>query len=143
MISINATLVVQVGQFLILTFVLNRLLFKPILKLIHERNAHIEKTKNQISDLELKAERLRQQCSAIEDAVRKRGAAKRSQLKGEALSQAKERISDSRRQAAALRADADQAADDEIARARPSLPREALLLAEDIIEKVIDRRTKA
>ncbi|MDH3929772.1 MAG: hypothetical protein OEV22_17720, partial [Deltaproteobacteria bacterium] len=41
MIEINLTIVIQVLQFLILIFILNRLLFKPISQVMTERKAKI------------------------------------------------------------------------------------------------------
>ena len=44
MISINATLIVQVIQFLIFVFILNRLMFRPLLKVIDEHHQGVRGT---------------------------------------------------------------------------------------------------
>ena len=42
MVEINLTIVIQVVQFLILVFILNRILFKPISRAIEERDGRID-----------------------------------------------------------------------------------------------------
>jgi len=51
MISINATLVVQIINFLILIWILNWLLFKPIFRIIEEREKVVEDSKAKTSRL--------------------------------------------------------------------------------------------
>ncbi len=52
MISINATLVVQIVNFLILIWILNRILFRPIFKIIDERENFIASSKADIERIE-------------------------------------------------------------------------------------------
>ena len=56
MISINATLFVQVINFLIIVFILNKILFKPILKSLAERDNLIEGSKVRAIELKQKGE---------------------------------------------------------------------------------------
>lgn len=55
MISINATLVVQIVNFLILIWILNRVLFRPIFKIIDERENIITSSKVDIERIEAEA----------------------------------------------------------------------------------------
>ncbi len=55
MISINATLVVQIVNFLILIWILNRILFRPIFKIIDEREDFIASSKADIERIEAEA----------------------------------------------------------------------------------------
>ena len=55
-ISINATLFVQVINFLIIVFILNKILFKPILKSLAERDNLIEGSKVRAIELKQKGE---------------------------------------------------------------------------------------
>ena len=56
MISINATLFVQVINFLVLIWILNRLLFRPLFKIIDERHKVINETKAKVSKIQLDTE---------------------------------------------------------------------------------------
>lgn len=55
MISINFTLVVQVINFLVLMWLLNRILFRPIFKVIEEREGFILTARRDVARLEKKA----------------------------------------------------------------------------------------
>ena len=140
MISINATIVLQVVHFLILAFILNRLMFQPILKLIRERAAYIEKTKNDTKNLEDESNRLQHDYLAREKGERNRATLKRSQLRGEGMIEAEKYLSKSREEVVSLRKEAEEKAKRESEKTRPSLEHEAAVLAEDIIERLIGRR---
>lgn len=57
MISINATSVIQVINFLILIWILNKFLFKPIFRILDERASLLDDTKNRIEVLQEEAEK--------------------------------------------------------------------------------------
>ena len=59
MININETLIVQLINFLVLLFILNKLLLQPVLKLIGERDAFKFQAKNDIKDIEARIEALK------------------------------------------------------------------------------------
>lgn len=140
MISINATLVVQVIQFLILMFILNRIMLKPILRIINERSEHISTSKDGIENLESEVMRLKEEYSLKENSARKNAALERSQLLSDGLKEAEEFINDSRKEVALLRETAEKKAENELNISRPLLNDEAVELAGEIIEKVIGRR---
>jgi F-type H+-transporting ATPase subunit b len=56
MISLNATLIVQVVNFLLLMWILNRLLFGPILKSLGEREGRIKRHQENMKDLASRAQ---------------------------------------------------------------------------------------
>lgn len=143
MISINATLVVQIIHFLILVFILNRLMIQPILKKIEDRKEYIEKTKGEINDLELETEQLKKKFISEQVNARKNAFLLRDELRSQAVGQTEEYLRGSQEKAASLRADADSHAEKEIEKTQPLLPGEAATLAEEIIERVIGRRIAA
>lgn len=143
MISINATLVVQIIHFLILVFILNRLMLQPILKKIEDRKEYIEKTKGEIIDLEQETERLKKTFFLEQVNARKEAFSLRDELRSQAFIQSGEFHKDSQKKAALLRATADSEANKEIEKTQPLLPGEAASLAEVIIERVIGRRIAA
>ena len=58
MINLNATLVVQVILFLITLFFLNRLLIRPIMKVVQNRTRFFQETEDKILSLEKETEEL-------------------------------------------------------------------------------------
>ena len=63
MININATLVVQIILFLITLFFLNRLLIRPIMKVIQNRTRFFQETEDKILSLEKETEELKRRFS--------------------------------------------------------------------------------
>ena len=140
MISINATLVVQVIQFLILVFILNRLMFRPILKLIKDRSEYIEKTRNEIKNIEVDTVRVRDEYLLREADARKEANRERNRIRDAGFANAEEFLNDSRKEVTSIKAEADDEAEEQVSKARPLLQDEAEVLAQVIIERVIGRR---
>lgn len=140
MISINATLLLQIVHFLILVFILKRLLFRPILKVVDEREQHFESTKNQIHNIEQEAVRLRDEFHKREIGARKDAAKERVELRSNGLAQVEELYTEARNQVLSIRAEADQEAQTEIKKTKPFLRDEATILVDEIVEWVIGRR---
>jgi F-type H+-transporting ATPase subunit b len=141
MISINATLIIQIIHFLILLFILNRVLFRPILKLIRDREDYYENTKQSIVDIEQETERLRRELIERQMEARKEATKERSQLKAEGVSKAEKVMDASRTQGASLRSKADDEVHQELKRAQPFISDEAKRIAEEVMQNVIGRRT--
>jgi F-type H+-transporting ATPase subunit b len=140
MISINATLVVQVIQFLILVFILNRLMFRPILRLINKRKEFIDQTKNEIEKIILDTKRVRDEYVMREAHARRDAAKERVRIRDEGIASAEEFLDSSRNEVTSIRTEADNAAEEQINETRPFLQGEAEVLAEEIMERVIGRR---
>jgi F-type H+-transporting ATPase subunit b len=140
MISINATLVLQVVHLLLLVFILNRLMFKPILKLVDERTGYLEKSKTEIRDLESEAERFKREYLSLERQARKKASSESLELKKAGVAQVETMIDESQEEVASIRRESETKIESEIEKARPSLQGEATVLAEEIVERLIGRR---
>lgn len=140
MISINATLVLQVIHFLVLAYVLNRLMLQPLLRLINERTEYIANTKTEIENLEKETVLLRDEFLAKETEARVEANKERARLRSMGISEAEELINNSKKKVASMRAEADQEADKEYNKTQSLLDGQAAVLADEIIEKVIGRR---
>ena len=140
MISINATLVLQVVHFLILVFVLNRILFRPVLKLTRERTEYIKTTQHEIENLELETEELRNKHISLQNEARKNATIERTQLRALGITEAEKLVNSSRQEVSTIRAEADKEAERELEKSLPMLQGEAVSLAEVITEKMIGRR---
>ena len=142
MISINATLLLQIIHILILVFILNRILFRPIQGIIQKREDQLLKEKDDIKHLEEEADRLKNQFKEQQISARKDAALERGKLKEAGSGEAGEFIEASRKEAATIRAKADEVAENELEKAKPFLPKQSTLLAEDIVERLIERRAE-
>lgn len=140
MISINATLFVQVIHFLLLTFILNRLLFQPIMKLIDERTGHIARTKEEIKQIEVKIEDLKQEFVSRQNDARKDAARQRSEIRGEGIVAAEEFLTVSRKEVSSIKTKATEEVVAEVNKTQPQLEDQAATLTDVITEKIIGRR---
>ena len=140
MISINATLVIQVIHFLILVYILNRLIFRPILRLMDERDGHIEKTKKRVDEALDKTEVLKESCVSRVHEARNDATRERTELRETGIAETKELLERFKEKTAVIRAETDKEAEKEIAMARPLMHDQVIVLAEGIIEKLLGRR---
>ena len=140
MININATLVVQVILFLITLFFLNRLMIRPILRVVHKRSEVFQETRDQILALETETEDLKRRFSQLQKDAKKHAFSESDQLKKAGNTQAGEYLDQSKDEAASIRANAEAKAEAEKQRERPLLKDQATLIAGEIVEKLIERR---
>jgi F-type H+-transporting ATPase subunit b len=143
MVSINATLVFQVIQLLVLIFILNRILFRPILKLTIERDSFLEKSKLDMRNMESEVERLKKVFLSKEADARKRASREGVDLKNAAMVEVEKMMDESSMSAVSIRAEAEQIARRQLETTRPLLEGEAKILADDIVNRVIGRRLEA
>jgi len=140
MISINATLVIQVIHFLILVYILNRLIFQPILKLMDERDGHIEKTKKDVDEALDKTEVLKERCVSQVHEARTDATQERTELRETGIAETKELLERSKEETAVMRAETDKETEKKIEMTRPLMHDQVIVLAEGIIEKLLGRR---
>jgi len=139
MVEINLTIVIQVIQFLILVFIVNRLLFKPIGQVVSERQQKIasweEKTQNLQETARLNLERYEQQLT--EERLKARES--QEQLTTELKEKEDEKIKAVSEKAALIVAETQQAMEQERERLRAELRQQAKELSQMLAEKVLGR----
>ena len=140
MISINATLILQVIHFLILTFILNRLMFRPILKLIDERTRYIEKTKEEAESIEWETRQLNRKAVTMEKDTRKNAVEERFRMQREAKEMSEKIFNDTRKEVSVIRDEVIDEIEEKVQKAQESLYREAVVLADEITQRFLDRR---
>ena len=140
MININATLVVQVILFLITLFFLNRLLIRPIMKVVQNRTRFFQETEDKILSLEKETEELKRRFSQLQIDARKDAFLESDRLKKSGNTQAGEYLDQSKNRAASIRAEGEVKAEAEKEKERPLLKDQAAVLSGDIVEKLIERR---
>jgi len=140
MISINATLILQVINIIILILILNRLMFRPILKLTRERVEYFRSTKSEIKELELETQRLKEEFVTVQRDARKTASQEAGQIRGTGITAAEEHVAESKKVVASIRDDAEKDAEKESAKTKPFLHDEAVTLADEITERLVGRR---
>ena len=140
MININATLVVQIINFLILMFILNRILLGPIRNIIERRSRKIEDEIIQLGNLQQETKDLIEKCKSIEKKARKKASDKSNLLKNEASEKADDIFNKAKDEINGIREETDRKIDSKIEEASRSLKKFAADLAEELTEKVIGRR---
>ena len=139
MVEINLTIVVQVIQFLILVFILNRLLFKPIGQVLAERQQKItsweEKTQNLQETARLNLEKYENQLT--EERLKARES--QEQLTRELKEKEDENIKAVSEKAALIVAETQQALEQERERLRVEPRQQAKELSQILAEKVLGR----
>jgi len=140
MIEINLTIVIQVLQFLILMFILNRLLFKPISQVMAERKAKInaweEKTQKLQESARVKLEKYENQLREERAQAQER----QEQLTKELKKKEEENLRTVSEEAAGLVASAQRAIVEETERLRLELRQQAVELSQILAEKVLGRK---
>jgi F-type H+-transporting ATPase subunit b len=143
MISINATLLIQLIHFLLLLFIMNRLMLQPLLKVIREREAYTENTKSEIKDIEVKIGQLKEQFIAKENGARKDAAQERTDIMSVGMNEADGFLNKSREEVSSIRQQAEKEVEAEVSKTQPLLADQASSLVSGIMEKIIGRRIEA
>lgn len=143
MISINATLLVQLIHFLLLLFIMNRLMLQPLLKVIREREAYTVNTKSEIKEIEVKIGQLKEQFIAKENDARKDAARERTDILNVGLNEADGFVNKSREEVSVIRQQAEKEVEAEVTKTQPLLADQASTLVSGIMEKIIGRRIEA
>ena len=142
MISINATLLLQIIHFLILVFILKRLLYKPIMKLMDERVQYVEEAKVKIANIETETAELVDRCIAMEKSARSEAGDENAKMKKEANTMAEQIFEETRKEVASIKEKAHQEIADQIEIAKELLSKEAQIVSDTITEKVLSGRAQ-
>ncbi len=140
LISINETLILQIISFLIFLFIINRIMFRPVRKVMNERESYIENIQKDIVAAENQFEDLTNQIQAQEKAVRNEAFAQKEQLEASGGQQAAEILASTREEINTLRTEAQKEVDARISEARKHAQKESEKLAPKIIETVLYRK---
>ncbi|MGD8963164.1 MAG: ATP synthase F0 subunit B [Desulfobacterales bacterium] len=139
LISINETLIVQMISFLIFLFIINRIMFRPLRKVMDERKSHIDRIQQDIDNAHSEYEKLTDQIWERENDARNEASELRQQLTAKGQQQAAEIMASNRKEISALKTEAEKAVDHQIATARKNVQMEAENLSNQIIATVLHR----
>lgn len=139
MIQLNFTLFIQLINFLALLFILNAILYKPIMAKMREREAQIRKDKEKALELE---QEVREQEKQHQDALaksRQTAAQEKAVLLAEAKAKEAAFLEKARVEASRIVDDMKASIQAEVGEARKTLKAQMTPLAESITQKILGR----
>lgn len=137
MISINATLILQILQFLVLVHVLNRLMIRPIRKVAADRTIHIREIETEAASLRDEAAALGNRSVVLEDDIRRQAVETGAQLRREATVLSRRILGDAGKECDLIRHRAEEEMEKQMARAREALPALAADIVDDMMGKIL------
>lgn len=135
----DITLLVQMGLFLILMFVLNILLYKPILSIIERRKKQLEESENEIK---LFNESVEKRVAEYEEKLRQakiKGSELKKEIIQEGVNQAKNIVDVVRNEIPVITREFQQKMDKEVEKAKLILDSHSKELSLEIAQKVLGR----
>jgi F-type H+-transporting ATPase subunit b len=139
LISINETLIVQVIAFLIFLFIINRIMFRPLRNVIHERESYIQNLQNDIAAAEDEYASLTGQINEQEAALRQEAQDITAKLEKAANQRSDEMIAVTRKEIDELKKKAEKEIDAQLIEARKQIQIESEALALSVMEKMLGR----
>ena len=143
LISINETLIFQVVSFLIFLFIMNRILIRPLRRVIADRETFIEDVQKDIIDAQNQFEDLTHQIQKQEKAARAEAFKQHAKLEAAGNQEAEKILTSVRKKINASKEQARKDIDRQISAARKYIQKEAEDLSKNIIETVLHRSMKA
>jgi F-type H+-transporting ATPase subunit b len=139
LIDVDGTLFIQFALFLIMLFILSRLVFRPYLKLRDERHKGIEGAREEATKMQERARGVNADYDAQLTRARQRGSEERQRLRAEAATYERQVLGAARDESQkALEAARGKIAS-EASDARTKLTAESTALARQIVTKVLGR----
>lgn len=140
LISINATLVVQLISFLIFLFLINWIMIQPLRRTMAERAGYLDRMRLDILEAEKEMTRLLKQLADREKSVRKEALLVTLEMENEGRRSASEILQDVSQEVESFRNRTRKTVSDQLTAARERLEQESEGLALSIMEKLLDRR---
>lgn len=140
MIELNWTILVQMFNFLLLMYILNKILYQPILKIIAERDAKVAEGKQQVKELAEEGARMVAVYNEKLQAAKVEAMATKANARKQSAEQVNKIIEEARKNAEQIMAQVRQQVADEIAAAKKQLEPELASMANTIAEQVLGRK---
>jgi F-type H+-transporting ATPase subunit b len=141
LITINHTLFFQLASFLLLMFLLNRIMFRPLRQIMSEREALLNGMEDDISTVEKSYTDIGQQIESQESTARREATRLRDEIEATGQQSAATVMEQAREQINALKAKAKEETAAQVAAARQEIEREAVAISDQMIASVLGRRS--
>ena len=139
LISINETLIVQVISFLIFLFVINRIMFQPLLKTRGDRDQYLNQIARDIVQAKEDVEQYTFEIEERRNTVRSEAFEINKELEAVGNQEATDIVDAAVKEVSTIREDTTQKLEAQIAEARKQVQKESEPLAIQIMEKILDR----
>lgn len=139
MISLNATIFVQVTLFLLLLFILNRLMIQPLHRLILEREAFFTERREQLAAVHEEIQRLADDYEARLRQAERQARENQLGVRKTASDEARQLVDRTQEQVAAIHEKVRSEVAQELAKARRMIAEQAQLVSANVAEKVLGR----
>lgn len=139
MIEINASLFIQVVNFLLMLLVLNYLLYRPIQGILRQRREKIDGFESDIERLIEKAENRQIEIEAQIDEARQEGFSKKEEVKGQGLEEEKRVLDEANTRAEEALHKIREQISEEIVVAREALKADLEAFSADLAQKILGR----
>jgi len=140
LISINATLAVQLLSFLLFLLIINRVMFRPLRNTMRERESFIENLGREIEAADGERERIMALLARQEREVRREADAQRRKRRDEGAAEARRLVDGALAQIARMHREAEADVARQMTEAGKSVALEAERLSVALMEKVLERR---
>ncbi len=140
LITINETMIVQLISFLIFLFIINRIMFRPLNKVMKDRVDYMEDLRQDIINAEKEIVHLTDQLAEKESAARQEALSLKKDVEGQAVNKASGIQQTARNEISDLKNKNFEEVKAKITEARQHLQAEADALVTGMMEKVLNRR---
>jgi len=140
LISVNATLVVQLLSFLIFLFLINRIMFRPLQKTMQERQSQIERIKKDITKADASYLSILKEIEDQEETVRKTAFKLRKQHEEAGNNDAKKIFKEVRAKIGSLKYETEVDIKKKLTEAKKQVQSESEKLGVVLMEQVMERR---
>ena len=140
LICINETMIIQLVSFLIFLFIINRLMFRPLIEEKRKRDNYIEKIKTDIADAIKDVEDITKKIHSEGTQAKKEAMSLFEELRASGEQEASKVFNSTRSKILDIKKSAESEIDQWLLEAKKSLQKEAENLSVSIMEKVLGRR---
>ena len=140
LISINETMIVQVISFVIFLFIINRIMFQPLLKTRGDRDQYLNQIAQDIVQAKEDVEQYTFELEERRNTIRSEAFEINKELEAVGNQEATDIVDAAVKEVSTIREDTTQKLEAQIAEARKQVQKESEPLAIQIMEKILDRR---
>lgn len=141
LISINATLLVQLISFLVFMILFNRIMIRPLRKVMTERDAYMVQMRHEIDEIDNSYREISQQIKTQEAEARQAAFEIRAEIEAAGRLSVNDLMEKTKREIADIRLAAQQETDAKIVKARKKVAAQADGLADQMIASLLKWRS--
>ena len=140
LISINETLIIQVISFLIFLYIMNRVMFQPLLKTREDRDQYLNRIAQDLVQAKVDVDQYTTELEDRRNTIRSKAFEINKELEAVGHQEATDIVDAAVKEVSAIREDTNRELGAQIAEARKQIQKESEPLAIQIMEKILDRR---